>query len=362
MGRLTGGVAHDFNNALMVISNNAYLLQRNVTEGGKRQLASISRAVESATKLTRQLLAFSRRQALVPETFRLQDALPAARELIVPVLGSQVALDIEVAPDTRAITVDMAELELALLNLAINARDAMPSGGAFTIMARNATGELPAPLKGDAVVVEAGDTGGGIPEEVIGKVFEPFFTTKPVGHGTGLGLSQVYGLCERAGGAATITSVPGNGTRVSLFFPATEAAAAPGPADRRAVDRQLGKRVLLVEDNDEVAGSLLALLEALGCTVTRVDRAAAGREWLAAHADLPDLVLTDVVMPGDMDGVGLAQFIRQTLPSLPVLLMTGYAEHMEAIGKLDFEVLPKPCSAQILSAAITRVTDKGPAG
>ena len=363
MGRLTGGVAHDFNNALMVISNNAYLLKRNVTEAGAKQLQSIGRAVDSATKLTRQLLAFSRRQALVPEHVSLQEKLPGTRELLLPVLGSQIALSIEVAPDTRGIDVDLAELELALLNLGINARDAMPAGGSFSIRARNADGGQPETLRGDAVVIEASDTGSGIPAEVIDKVFEPFFTTKPVGQGTGLGLSQVYGLCHRAGGAATIASAPGSGTRVSLFFPAAAAPALQGGAARKPIDRQLGKTVLLVEDNNDVADALQSLLEALGCKATRVDRASAAREWLAAHAQPPDLVLTDVLMPGDMDGIGLAQFLRQHSPSLPVLLMTGYAEQIDAITALGFEVLPKPCSAEVLSAAIARVASQhGAAG
>lgn len=355
MGRLTGGVAHDFNNALMVISNNAFLLKRNVTEAGVKQLQSIGRAVDSATKLTRQLLAFSRRQALVPEHVSLQEKLPATRDLLLPVLGSQVRLSIEVAPDTRGIDVDLAELELALLNLGINARDAMPAGGSFSISARNASGELPGKLRGDAVVIEASDTGTGIEQGVIDKVFEPFFTTKPVGQGTGLGLSQVYGLCDRAGGAATITSAPGQGTRVSLFFPAATAPALAGDGVRKPIDRRLGKTVLVVEDNNDVADALLPLLEALGCRTTRVDRASAAREWLAAQTALPDLVLTDVLMPGDMDGIALAQFLRKTHPALPVLLMTGYAEQIDAITALGFEVLPKPCSADVLSAAIARV-------
>ncbi|MES2889726.1 MAG: ATP-binding protein, partial [Pseudomonadota bacterium] len=262
MGRLTGGVAHDFNNALMVISNNAFLLKRHVAEAGLKPLQSIGRAVDSATKLTRQLLAFSRRQPLLPEHVVLQDKLPLARELITPVLGSQITLHIEVAPETRAITVDLAELELALLNLSINARDAMPSGGRFLITAANALEGTPAGLKGDAVAIHVSDTGSGIDPAILDKVFEPFFTTKPVGHGTGLGLSQVYGLCERAGGAATVASTPGQGTQVRLFFPAAATGAETTTVTHKAINRQLGKRVLVVEDNHEVAGALLPLLEA----------------------------------------------------------------------------------------------------
>jgi signal transduction histidine kinase len=227
LGRLTGGVAHDFNNALMVISNNVFLLKRKHPDADGPQLESIGRAVSSATKLTRQLLAFSRRQALVPEHMTLQDRLPTVRDLLHPVLGSQIELSISVAPDTQPILADWAEFELALINLSINARDAMPAGGGFRIRAYNATADLPPLLKGPMVVVEAADSGNGIAAEVIDKVFEPFFTTKPVGQGTGLGLSQIYGLCQRAGGQATISSRPGEGTTVRLFFPA-----APHPAGR----------------------------------------------------------------------------------------------------------------------------------
>ncbi len=355
LGRLTGGVAHDFNNALMVISNNVYLLRRNLGDTGARQLDSIGRAVDSATKLTRQLLAFSRRQALVPERVILQDKLPATRELIAPVLGGAIELSIQVATDTKPVMVDHAELELALLNLAINARDAMPSAGSFRIEARNAAGELPATLEGDVVVIEASDTGNGIPHDVIDKVFEPFFTTKPVGQGTGLGLSQIYGLCQRAGGTATVASVEGKGTRVSLYFPAAPADAETQAVTTTPLARQLGKAVLLVEDNDDVAGALVPLLEELGCKVTRMNRGAAARNWLLEQDTLPDIVLTDVVMPGELDGVGLARLLRETLPGLPVLLMTGYAEQLDLIAQLGFEVLPKPCTAEMLGSAIARV-------
>jgi signal transduction histidine kinase/ActR/RegA family two-component response regulator len=357
LGRLTGGVAHDFNNALMVVSNNAYLLARTVTGAAASQVQSIQRAVDSATKLTRQLLAFSRRQALVPETVDLAQKLPAARALLAPVLGGQVKLEIAVQQGTRPITVDMAELELALLNLAINARDAMPDGGSLTIVACNAREPLPPRLAGrPAVAVQACDSGPGIPPELLTKVFEPFFTTKPVGQGTGLGLSQVYGLCERAGGVATIHNEAGRGAAITLYFPAADVEAAVQPERPRSEGAALGKTVLVVEDNDQVAGSLMPVLDALGCRATRVDRAEIARDWLAAQAELPDLVLTDVVMPGEMDGLALAKHLRTAMPEMPVLLMTGYAERMDAISDLGFEVLPKPCSAELLAAAIARVT------
>jgi nitrogen-specific signal transduction histidine kinase len=355
LGRLTGGVAHDFNNALMVISNNLFLLKHKHPDIDQSRIESIGRAVGSATKLTRQLLAFSRRQALVPEHMRLQERLPTFQDLLEPVLGRQVSLSVTAARDTCPILVDSAELELALINLAVNARDAMPAGGSFRLTARNADPEeRPPKLKGPMVMVEAVDTGTGIEPQILDKVFEPFFTTKPVGTGTGLGLSQIYGLCQRAGGVATIDSKVGTGTTVRLFFPAVVERAADVPGAAPALPGNLAKTVLLVEDDDEVAAALQPVLQMLGCEVTRVDRAETALRWLRRQAFLPDVLLTDVVMPGEMDGVGLAQAARTRFPRMRIILMTGYAEQLEAIARQGFEILPKPCSAEMLGAAIAR--------
>jgi signal transduction histidine kinase len=355
LGRLTGGVAHDFNNALMVVSNNLVLLKMKHPGVGTAQVESIGRAVGSATRLTRQLLAFSRRQALVPERMVLQDRLPGLAELVTPVLGGRITFSAGAAPDTRPILVDAAEFELALLNLAINARDAMPQGGTFTVRAGNAQGPLPPLLQGHMVVVEVTDTGTGIAPELLDKVFEPFFTTKAVGEGTGLGLSQVYGLCQRAGGLATVQSRLGQGTTVRLYFPAApEGRDSPSGAQPVPLQRHPGKRVLLVEDNDEVAQALTQVLQELGCEVTRHSRAVAARNWLALQSSLPDLLLTDVVMPGEMDGLGLALHVKSHYPALKVVVMTGYAEQMEALSRLGYEILPKPCSAEMLGQAMAR--------
>lgn len=355
LGRLTGGVAHDFNNALMVISNNVALMKLKHPQAGGPQLESIGRAVSSATKLTRQLLAFSRRQALVPQVLRLQDQLPRACDLLAPVLGSRVELQVEVAADAQPILVDPAEFELALINLAINARDAMPGGGRFTLRARKThADQLPPLLQGAMVVVEVGDSGTGIPPEALANVFDPFFTTKPVGEGTGLGLSQVYGLCQRAGGTATVESALGQGTTVRLFFPAAIGAAAV-PGDRgEALERHLDLSVLLAEDNDDVAAVLRQVLGAMGCEVVRYHRAQAAADHLAACApdELPDVLLSDVVMPGEMDGLALAQHVRRRHPGVRIVLMTGYAEQLETIAQQGFTVLPKPCSAEMLAQAL----------
>lgn len=353
LGRLTGGVAHDFNNALMVISNNLHLIKRNAPDVANKQVESIARAVKSATNLTRQLLAFSRRQPLVAEHVVLQEKLPSIKDLISPAVGSQIQLEVSVEPATAPVMLDLAELELALLNLAINARDAMPKGGSLTIRARNAAAADVRAADGKMVVIDVADTGTGIAPELLSKVFEPFFTTKAVGEGTGLGLSQVYGMCQRVNGRAEIASELGVGTRVRLLLPQAdtrpEAASAPDTS-LTALD----KSVLMVEDNEDVAASLMPILESLGCRVTHVDRTAKARSLLEQGVR-PDIVLSDVVMPGDMDGVGLAQYIRKTWPQQQLLLMTGYAEQLDSIRSLGFDVLPKPCTPQMLHTALAKL-------
>ena len=357
LGRLTGGVAHDFNNALMIINTNLALIKLKFPQVAERQLEAIGTAVKSATQLTRQLLAFSRRQALVPQLISLQERLPAMNAMLGPVLGSGVQPSLEVAPDTAQVLVDPAELELALLNLAINARDAMPEGGTFRVSARNAVDDLPPMMTGPAVLVEAADDGCGIDPKILHKVFEPFFTTKPVGAGTGLGLSQVYGLCQRAHGTATVASEPGKGTTVRMFFPAASKRL-PDALRTESELPHLGISMLLVEDNDQIALALKDILETLHCKVTRMDRGKAAYEWLARQEQLPDLMLSDIVMPGEMDGAALARRVRVEFPALKVILMTGHADQLESLSHQGFEILPKPCSAQVLSDAIRRVTGK----
>lgn len=353
LGRLTGGVAHDFNNALMVISNNLHLLRRSVPEAATKQLESISRAVKSATNLTRQLLAFSRRQPLVAEQVVLQEKLPSIKDLIGPALGSRIRLDVSVALDTAPVTLDMAELELALLNLAINARDAMPQGGSLSIHARNAAKEEAGRAEVPMVLIDVFDTGTGIAPELLNKVFEPFFTTKPVGEGTGLGLSQVYGMCQRLNGRAEIYSEVGVGTRIRLLIPSSQSQEANEEVASPTLS-PLNRSLLLVEDNDDVAASLIPILESLGCSVTHVDRADKAKVLLE-QGMRPAIVLSDVVMPGQMNGVGLANYIREAWPDQPLLLMTGYAEQLDHIKGLGFSVLPKPSTPEMLHAALSKL-------
>jgi signal transduction histidine kinase/ActR/RegA family two-component response regulator len=356
LGRLTGGVAHDFNNALMVISGNLHLLRRTQPDITPKYVDAIGRAVDSATQLTRQLLAFSRRQALAPEVISLQERLPTLRELLLPTLGSRIALEIEVQPATAAIRVDPAELELALINLAVNARDAMPDGGRFRLSAGDRCEQ-----DGALVWIEAADTGEGMPAEVLARAFDPFFTTKPLGKGTGLGLSQVQALCRRAGGDVKIASVAGQGTRVRLEFPACDLPPS-GASPVEGQEPSIGKSVLLVEDNAEVAAVIAPVLEKLGCRVVHHESGDAALAWLAEGAGRVDLLLTDVVMPGATDGLALVQAVKQRYPRLKVLVMTGYAEQLQAIGELGYEVLPKPFAPRSLADALDRVINAGTAG
>jgi signal transduction histidine kinase/CheY-like chemotaxis protein len=361
LGRLTGGVAHDFNNLLMVIHSSLFLHRRLRPEiADSAQLAAIERAVGSGSKLTRQLLAFARKQALMPERIVLQERLPMLLDLLKPMLGSSVQVACEVAPGTGSIEVDAAELELAVINLAVNARDAMEGHGRLAISARNAADPLPAGLTGDFVLIEMADDGPGIDPAIAGRVFEPFFTTKPIGQGTGLGLSQVQALCSSVGGAALIDAPPEGGTRVRLFLRRSAPAVQPAPAAPTEV-RELHCRILLVEDNDAVAEATSQVLVSMGCTVQRVGSGrAAVRHFDAGGASI-DVVLSDIEMPGDLDGIALATLLLQRQPPVPIVLMTGYAVRLEQAVRHRLDVLPKPCSPAVLADALGKAIARRPA-
>ena len=352
LGRLTGGVAHDFNNLLTIVSNNLHLIRRvDPKMADNKQLAAIGRAVTSGERLTRQLLAFARRQPLQPEVISIHERLPALLALIAPTLGPRIQSSVEVDPKTKAVLVDPAELELAIINLAVNAKDAMPDGGRLTLSARNA---LPAELDsaGEFVVMTVADTGIGIDPELTDRIFEPFFTTKPAGQGTGLGLSQVYGLCAQAGGIARIDSAPGKGTRVSLYLPATDPVVSV-PAVRAAPeDRKLDCNILLVEDNEEVATATQPLLQTVGCTVRWAPSGDAARAMIDAEPGKFDIVLSDMAMPGELDGLGLAEYLRNRYPEIQVVLMTGYTNQLQEAAARRFIVLAKPCAPEVLTNAI----------
>ncbi len=356
MGHLTGGVAHDFNNLLMVVELNTTILKRQSPDlAGTRPIEAIQRAIQAGTKLTRQLLAFSHRQPLLPRSVEFGERLPALRDLVATVMGSKATVEAEVAPGTATVLLDAGELELAMINLAVNARDAFDRPGNIRLTASNAPdpGGGPQPY----VVLTFSDNGPGMPPEVVERAFEPFFTTKPVGKGTGLGLSQVYGLCKRAGGRAVIESAPGRGTAVHLYFPASERTAADSvPAEHGTGQRLLELSVLLVEDNPEVASATRDLLDSMGCRVTHCTSAVQALEILGARQDF-DVVLSDVVMPGGMDGIALARELPTRHPGLPVVLMTGYAERLAEAEALRAVVLPKPFDAQLLARALAQAVE-----
>jgi len=359
LGQITGSVAHDFNNLLAVVSNCAHLiLHRPAGADSRPQAEAIERAVRAGVHLTRQLLAFSKRQALQPVDIDLRVMLPRTRDLLRTSVSGRVAVEMEVAPDLALVHVDTADLELALLNLVLNARDAMPEGGTIRIVARN-VGDGPAPAEprktGGAtgqgwVEIRVIDTGTGIAPPVLEKVFEPFFTTKDETNGTGLGLSQVRGACEQAGGSVTIESALGLGTTVILRLPAIAAHALPADVVHAAA--RLECTLLLVEDDPEVASTTAALLEAAGATVERAFNAATALEMLEAAPDRFDLVLSDVAMPGPMNGLGLAQRLRRFQPRLPVVLMTGFTAELEIAMADGFNVVAKPFDPRLLVRAL----------
>lgn len=355
MGRLTGGVAHDFNNLLAVVSNNAFLLKMKGLgdEHKTKALEGIERAVASGTSLTRQLLSFTRRQALRPEILSLQERLPALADVLHTALGSNIECVVSVAPNTAPIEVDRAEMELAMLNLAVNAKDASSAGGRVTITARNAAPDEVSGAPERAVVIEFSDNGKGIDPELMERVFEPFFTTKPVGEGTGLGLSQVHGFCARANGVAHISSELGKGTTVRMYLPAASGAPAPTVQTPAQTPPELKCRVLLVDDNVSLAESIRPMLETVGCTV-RV--ASSVKEALKVLTDgqVFDVVLSDIVMPGALDGIHFANALRRAYPDLPVVLMTGYSAQLATAREHGFTVLPKPCTPQVLVETLLR--------
>lgn len=356
IGQLTGGVAHDFNNLLMIVSGTVQRLRRTMSDEKQRQLLdTISNATQRGESLTRQLLAFSRRQMLQPSVIDLTERLPEIKDMLSRSLRGDIEIRVGVPRRPCSVKVDASELELALLNLAVNARDAMPSGGTLTITAkpvvlRGTSSEEG--LSGDFVAIRVADTGTGIPPEILSRVFEPFFTTKAVGKGTGLGLSQVYGFARQSGGGATISSSARRGTAVTLFLPRTwESPAEPGESPATAVASPPAGTVLLVEDNAEVADVGKAYLEQLGYRVKHATSAQAGLDLIEREGDV-DLVFSDILMPGEMNGLELADHLRQQFPHIAVLLTTGYSTSAQDAVREGFELLQKPYDLATLERAL----------
>ncbi|HET9638130.1 MAG TPA: ATP-binding protein [Allosphingosinicella sp.] len=351
LGQLTGGIAHDFNNLLTVIQGSADILRRpGIAEAKRIRFAdAIVQTAGRAAALTGQLLAFARRQPLQPEVIDLNAKIEGMTDLLDRTLGERVEIRTELAPGLCAIEVDPAQLESAILNIAVNARDAMPDGGALTLH----TGEAKPLADGrPAIFVAVSDNGTGIDEDALGRVFEPFFTTKSVGKGTGLGLSQVYGFAAQTGGDVQVESVVGEGTTVTLILPCSERAVAPARPEPEARRKHRTGRILLVDDNEEVGAFAETLLVELG---HRVIRARTGAEALElARAGGFDAVFTDVVMPG-MSGIELADALAPVLPGVPVVLTTGYSDEITRAGGAGRPVVFKPYRLETLAGVLDGV-------
>ena len=364
LGNLVGTVAHDFNNLLTIVATNVQIARRRGAISIDRELGAIERALKSGQSLTRQLLGVARKQPLRNETIELSRWMAASRELLRTSLGAKAALIVDIGRDVWPIEVDSAELELALINVAVNARDAMPSGGQFTVRATNVRLERESgfALTGEFVQISLEDSGAGMPPDVLAHAFEPLFTTKPKGMGTGLGLPQVFAFCDRSGGLATIDSTPGVGTSVRLYLPRADAAPAAAPQDaQEAVDTGAdgGLHVLLVEDNDEVAAGTEALLGMMGHRVTSAFNADAALRLIAdalSRADDPfDVLISDIHMPGATNGIDLAEAVQTLDAPLPVILMTGYAQELERARNVNVRVLSKPFDIALLESMLQTI-------
>jgi PAS domain S-box-containing protein len=359
LGQLTGGVAHDFNNLLQVISGGLQLVSRQ-TDPSRREhvFVAMRQAVDRGASLCRQLLAFSRRQPLRPEAVNLKRLIDDMRELLSRSLRGDIEIHTAFAERLWNVEVDPGELELVILNLALNARDAMPSGGAIDIAAKNCSGLADHDLVGDFVRLDITDSGIGMTSEVLAHAFEPFFTTKEVGSGSGLGLAQAHGFAKASGGVVRLASTPGRGTSVSLFLPRTSKAPAHAAELLASADDakpSSGGQVLVVEDDDEVAALTVEMINQLGYATTRVASAEAALGALADRRSV-DIVFSDVMMPGRMNGVELAQEIRRRRPNLPVLLTSGYADAARRkAGAQQVKIIPKPYRIDELRDALAAV-------
>jgi PAS domain S-box-containing protein len=359
IGQLTGGVAHDFNNLLMVISGAAHRLGRAATHPGMgRSLDMIATAVKRGQHLTNQLLSFARRQTLEATVVDLTELLPNMNEMLRRSLRGDIEIKTSVSACPRRIRIDLAEFELALLNLGVNARDAMPEGGALAISVDNValSGEIEIDgLHGDFVSIEVSDTGVGIAPEVLSRVFEPFFTTKDAGKGTGLGLSQVYGFAKQSGGTAMVRSRPGQGTTVTLYLPATDEPVGVERGEPRTQDQELSGSgsgtVLVVEDNEEVAAISSSYFEQMGYQADHASNGAQALDKLQTNGSY-NLIFSDILMPGSVGGLELARIIREHHPDVLVLLTTGYSKSAQEAVREGFPIVQKPYDLGELSTAV----------
>lgn len=367
VGRLAGGIAHDFNNLLTAILGQCYALERHLPDPdhpARAAIQEIDRAAEKASRLTKQLLAFSRQQVLEPRPVLLNGIVSEMEEMIRRLAGESVDVSLELHPEAGLIEADPTQIERVLINLVLNARDAMPQGGRLRLVTLRCSADeaacrrVPGLRPGKYAVLVVEDTGIGMDEATLSRIFEPFFTTKPAGKGTGLGLSTVYGIVQQLGGVISVTSQPGEGTRFEIYFPQLDTATpVPVPSGEEDVPRPLQGLVLVAEDDPDVRNSAAEALRDAGLTV---EVAADGPEALRKSALLGhkiDLLITDVVMPR-MSGRELAERLRTFNPKLKVLYISGYAEEVirqhGVLGKSS-QLLSKPFTPRQLVRTVARV-------
>ena len=376
IGQLAGGVAHDFNNVLMVISSYAEFVRDEAEADAeldkgrlRRHADSILNATRRASSLTRQLLAFSRNQVLSPRVLRLNSILEETGKMLPRLLGEQIRVSLSLAPEAGNVLADPAQIEQVIMNLAVNARDAMPRGGQLTIhTARAVFGDWPgpAPLKpGDYVMLAVSDTGEGIAPEALPHIFEPFFTTKERGKGTGLGLSTVYGIVRQSGGDVFVSSAQGKGTTFRAYLPRLEESGTAEQMASMTKEREVrgSETILLVEDEDSLREAAAEFLHAKGFTVLAARDATQALEIFKAQRDQIQIVVTDVIMPG-RTGPELVADLVVARPELRVIFMSGYAEQMppeQALQNGRAVFLQKPFSLATLAHAVRRILDEAPA-
>jgi PAS domain S-box-containing protein len=351
IGKLTGGIAHDFNNLLMIIGGSAQIFARLLDPKLPKAIEAIQTAAKRGESLTRQLLTFSRHQHLSPTVVDLNASIKNMRTMIESSLRGNIVYDENIGEDVWPVKVDLAELELAIVNIAVNARDAMPNGGTFTLSVNEVTVDLDIGDNhrgGAFFAIAFSDTGTGIPPNLLSRMFDPFFTTKEVGKGTGLGLSQVYGFAHQAGGTVKADSKVGQGTTITLYLPycADEQVTSKESSAGKTKRYSRGQTVLIVDDSAEVAEVTSSLFEHLGYETIYRDSAEAALKLLEAGTKI-DLVFSDIVMPGTIDGVGLAREIRSQYPNLPVALTTGYSDAAKSAPP-NLRILRKPFDTDAL--------------
>ena len=360
VGQLTGGVAHDFNNLLTVIKSSTDLLKRPdlPEERRTRYVGAISDTVDRAAKLTGQLLAFARRQALKPEVFDVGQSVRMLGDMVGTLTGARIQIVTHLPDDACFINADPSQFDTAVVNIAVNARDAMDGEGQITITVRPVDAmpavRTHAAVAGPYVAVAIGDTGSGIPSDQIERIFEPFFTTKGVGQGTGLGLSQVFGFAKQSDGEVLVTSIVGRGSTFTLYLPRVPAPTGIAAVEERELTEEgRGTCVLVVEDNRDVGAFVTQTLGELGYRTHWVESGQAALDALASAPGAHEIVFSDVVMPG-MNGVELGRQVQRLYPDLPFVLTSGYSHVLAEEGGHGFELLQKPYSVEALSRVLRK--------